>query len=121
MTRVNFFEALRRAFDPAEIIKVLCDLCAAYGRQEIDTNTMSSLIVVAQVRSDSYHQQVRRRRGTETLKEKAAKRHAAWQEEAIRVAAAHPTWNKGDVADQVRINLDYQGSADTISRVIKIS
>jgi hypothetical protein len=120
VSRIDFFMAMRKAFDPEQILKVLCDLCAAYGRKEIDRNTMGSLLVLAHSRNDAFYQGIRRQKGAESMKKKAAQRHAAWQSEACKIAAAHPTWKKGAVADQVRINLGCQVSADTISRVIKI-
>lgn len=120
MSRIDFFAAMRKAFDPDQILKVLCDLCAAYGRKEIDRNTMGSLLVLAQGRNDSFYQGIRRRKGAESMKQRAVQRHAAWQSEANKIAAEHPTWKKGAVADQVRINLGCEVSADTISRVIKI-
>lgn len=111
---------MRKAFDPEEILRVLCDLCAAYGRQEIDRNTMGSLLALAQGRNDSFYRGTRRKKGAESMKQKAAQRHAAWQSEACKIAAKHPTWKKGAIAEQVRHNLGCKVAADTISRIIKI-
>ena len=120
MSCIDFFKAMQAAFDVEEILNVLCDLCAACGHQEIDRNTMGSLVTAAHGKTDSFYRSVRRKKGTKKTKEKAAERHAGWQKEANKVSAENPRLKKNAVADQVRINLGYKGSADTISRIIKI-
>ena len=120
MSGIDYSEAMQLAIQLEDILNVLCDLCAAYGRKEIDRNTMGSLVAVAHDKTDSFYRGVRRKKGTERMKEIAAKRHASWQEEANKVSAENPRLKKNAVADQVRINLGYKGSADTIARVIKL-
>ena len=81
---------------------------------------MDPLFMLAFNRNYLFQQSLSRQKGTRTQKEEGAIRHAAWQKEANKVSTDNPTWNKSDVADQVRINLGYEGPADTISRVIKL-
>ena len=120
MSSVDYSEAMQLAIELEDILNVLCDLCAAYGRKEIDRNTMGSLVAVAHDKTDSFYRSVRRKKGTERMKEIAAERHALWQEEANEVSREDPRLKKNAVAEQVRINLGYKGPADTIARVIKI-
>ena len=120
MIYVDFFETMQAALDLEEIIKVVSTACRAYCRAEIDDKVMGPLLMLAFNRNYLFQQSLSRQKGTRTQKEGGAIRHAAWQKEANKVSTDNPTWNKSDVADQVRINLGYEGPADTISRVIKL-
>jgi len=120
MSGVDFSEAIREEFDLKGIIKVLFALCRAHCREEIDDTAMGPLLTLAFNRNYLFQQSLSRQKGTRTQKEKGDIRHVAWQEEANEVSRENPRLKKNAVADQVRINLGYKGSADTIARVIKL-
>ena len=106
MNHIDFFEAMRAAFDLEGIITVLFTVFSAYCREEIDDNAVGSLLAFAFSRNDDFQQSILRQRGTRTNKEDAAERHAVWQEEANKIGAEHPRWSNTDVGNQVRINLN---------------
>ena len=120
MNHIDFFEAMRTAFDLEGIITVLFTVFSAYCREEIDDNAVGSLLSLAFNRNYLFQQSLSRQKGTRTQKEKGDIRHVAWQEEANEVSRENPRLKKNAVAEQVRINLGYKGPADTIAGVIKI-
>jgi len=120
MNHINFFEAMRTEFDLEGIIKVVFSAIRAYCRDEIDDNAVGPLLTLAFSINDDFQQSLRRQRGTKTTKEEGAKRRAVWQKEANEVSRENSRMKKNAVAEQVRINLGCEETADTISRVIKL-
>ena len=106
MNHIDFFEAMRAAFDLEGIIKVLFTVFRAYCREEIDDNAVGPLLALAFNKNDLFQQSIRRQRGTKTTKEEAAKRRAVWQKEGNKVWEDNPRWSNTDVGNQVRINLN---------------
>jgi hypothetical protein len=106
MNHIDFFEAMRAAFDLEGIIKVLFTVFRAYYLDEIDDDAVRPLLMLAFHRNNLFQQSILRQRGTRTSKEEAAERHAVWQEEANKIWAEHPRWSNTDVGNQVRINLN---------------
>ena len=81
---------------------------------------MGPLLTLAFNRNDLFQQSLRRQKGARTQKEEGAIRHAAWQKEANKISTENSRLKNNAVAEQVRINLGCEGTADTISRVIKL-
>ena len=106
MNHINFFEAMRTAFDLEGIIKVVFAAIRAYCRAEIDDSAMDPLLTLAFDRNDLFQQSIRRQRGGRTTKQDAAERHAVWQKEANKIWEDNPRWSNTDVGNQVRINLN---------------
>ena len=106
MNHINYFEAMRAAFDLTGIITVVFTVFRANCLDEIDDNAVRPLLMLAFHRNNLFQQSILRQRGTRTNKEDAAERHAVWQEEANKIWAEHPRWSNTDVGNQVRINLN---------------